>query len=197
MDLNKYDYLADFSLHFCGSSVFSFISRINENYINIAEKANRIQLNFNYSNLSKTKKELLKDYFLYSEIKIPHIIQINEGNLEFLNFLKENIKISKRKNINFLMDSSGGNGIEITNFKIPETFDINNYKKKYIKKNIYLFGFSGGLSLENIKEKAEKIKVQNKDEFWFKNDFWIDFETNIRTNNKFDLDKIQKILNLF
>lgn len=48
-------------------------------------------------------------------------------------------------------------------------------------------GFAGGLNPENILERKEEIDI-----LWEK-DYWLDMESGVRTDDWFDLDKVEDI----
>lgn len=70
----------------------------------------------------------------------------------------------------WLYDISGGRGIE------PES---------YPKAPSYYCGYAGGISESNVLEVIRKINNPG--------DYWIDMESNIRVNDKFDLDTCKRI----
>lgn len=75
-------------------------------------------------------------------------------------------------NIVFLSDNSGGKGLDV-DFDYFEGLDYQ--------------GFAGGLKPENILEKKEEIDI-----LWEK-DYWLDMESGVRTDDWFDLDKVEDI----
>ena len=75
-------------------------------------------------------------------------------------------------NIVFLSDNSGGKGLEV-DFDYFEGLDYQ--------------GFDGGLKPENILDRKEEIDI-----LWEK-DYWLDMESGVRTDDWFDLDKVEDI----
>ena len=75
-------------------------------------------------------------------------------------------------NIVFLSDNSGGKGLEVE-FDYFEGVDYQ--------------GFAGGLNPENILERKEEIDI-----LWEK-DYRLDMESGVRTDDWFDLDKVEDI----
>lgn len=73
-------------------------------------------------------------------------------------------------NIVFLSDNSGGIDVDFDYF---EGLDYQ--------------GFAGGLNPENILERKEEIDI-----LWEK-DYWLDMESGVRTDDWFDLDKVEDI----
>jgi hypothetical protein len=69
-------------------------------------------------------------------------------------------------------DGSGGHGIECGEWMKPETD---------------FFGYAGGIRAENAVEVVRKITSVCP------TDFWIDMETGVRTNDKFDIRKCEQV----
>ena len=84
---------------------------------------------------------------------------------------------NKTTNTHILYDSSGGRGVEIKQIKSPY-------------KNIYT-GYSGGINPDNIDDICKQITFHKKDDR-----VWIDIQTGARTNNEFDLEKVETILKI-
>lgn len=78
-------------------------------------------------------------------------------------------------NMSFLLDASGGRGID-TNITL-------------IRKEGVKIGYAGGIGPKNAAWKLETILNGNGD-----GDFWIDMETKVRTKDVFDLDKVEEVL---
>lgn len=94
------------------------------------------------------------------------ITQHNSNNLPLVNVPNTNHSI--------LIDNSGGRGIS------PDKWnDVVTHKP---------LGFSGGLNPSNINEEWNKIKPL------FKPNSWLDMESGVRTDDKFDIQKINNIL---
>jgi len=133
---------------------------------------NRFQINFNF----KTSGEYDMEYItqLLSTIDTTFIFQYNKSNEGVLKeFLTKNKKIS---NVNILFDSSGGRGTMIK--QIPTPF------------NIYT-GYSGGLTPNNVEQFCtDLIKFPND------STVWVDVESGVRTDNKFDIDKVEDFLTI-
>lgn len=100
----------------------------------------------------------------------PYLEIITQHNIN-----NESLLAVKANNHSILIDSSGGNGISPTEWILPDT-----------SKRI---GFAGGLGLDNIQSEISKF-------YNLKEEFWIDMENKIRTNDWFDLDIIKNILKL-
>jgi len=105
-------------------------------------------------------------------IKHPKILHIPYNR----NILKEcNNIITSYNNISILQDRSGGKGI--SNDFLPPVMNVKN-------------GFAGGIGPDNVVEKLEEIN-NLVDKYYVT---WIDMENNVRTEDKFDLNKIQQVI---
>lgn len=82
-------------------------------------------------------------------------------------------RIHSNANMSILYDGSGGQGIETT-FKL----------KRILAKT----GYAGGLKPENIAEKVRPLLGRKL--------HWIDMESGIRTDDWFDLDKVEAVLEI-
>lgn len=58
------------------------------------------------------------------------------------------------------------------------------------EKNSIDFGFAGGIGPDNIKEVIREVRTQNEG----LSRIWIDMESSVRTDDKFDLDKVKAVL---
>lgn len=76
--------------------------------------------------------------------------------------------------VSILFDASGGEGKE-REF-IPEKLDIRT-------------GYAGGINPSNAAEKFTKLKKSG-----LCGDFWIDMETGVRTDDRFDLEKVRAVI---
>lgn len=126
----------------------------------------RVQLNVR--ELSDEMIALVKDraeHFSNTDIIIP-LKRGTEGIWK---------KFNDYRNIVFLYDSSGGYG------KTPGTWG------KPIAG--HLTGYAGGIGPENIKGVLKELESVVGDGF-----AWVDMESNVRTNNELDLDKVRTVL---
>lgn len=113
------------------------------------------------------KCKLIADLYPNHEI----IFQFNEFN-ESLPYELRDIK-----NISFLVDNSGGRGISPSKWNNPSS--------------LLKVGYAGGLGLQNVIDEVSKIKNIARE------DFWIDMEGKIRTeDDKFDVNITNKILEI-
>ena len=114
-------------------------------------------------NIPKTKK-------FSRELQFPDdkqiIIQLHEGTEDLLNHY------GHLPNIQGFQDGSAGRGILCTDWIEPLTS---------------FFGYAGGLNQDNVVESVCAIEQVCA------SDFWIDMESGIRTNDRFDISKCRGI----
>ncbi len=128
----------------------------------------RIQLNV------AEAKDLPEETLIWIPTGIEElIIQHNPTELQF-----RNINYIGNFELAHLMDASGGRGKE-TNF-IPHLWDART-------------GYAGGLNPENIIKQIQPL-LKVKPSVEYRNDFWIDMESGVRTNDWFDLNKVESVL---
>jgi hypothetical protein len=85
--------------------------------------------------------------------------------------------LEKYPKMQTLFDTSGGRG------KLPEFPWLPHYSRTFT-------GYAGGLNPDNIVEQLKRIsEVTKKD-----TEIWIDMESGVRTNEKFDLQKVKQVL---
>lgn len=94
------------------------------------------------------------------------IIQLHEGTEELFECYRH------LPNVAGFQDASGGRGIAETEWMLPETEP---------------FGYAGGINPENVVDVVRELNEICE------TDFWIDMETGIRTNDKFDVKKCEEI----
>lgn len=132
----------------------------------------RIQLNYNFARNQSAWRIAPVINFCIANPDKEVIIQWNAANSSQFGLTLEEIW---PKNIHFLYDSSGGRGVEIANIQSP-------FKNRYT-------GYSGGIAPSNIRKISSKIENHPA-----KDAVWIDLESGVRTNDKFDLGKVHEVL---
>ncbi len=103
------------------------------------------------------------------------ILQCN--TLEAIERAERFVEIGGLRNVTALWDLSGGEGKQIENWPLPL--------------GPLRIGYAGGLNETNIVRIAERIIGAREP-----HDFWLDLESGARTDDKFDLDKVRRILEL-
>ncbi len=129
----------------------------------------RIQLNF----YKKRLETALNCQPLQDAIKKLKQDVIFGGNFKGVEVIPEKLPL----NVQFLHDASGGHGVSPKNW--PEPI-----------KNIAV-GYAGGLRVENLADQLKSIAEVAKDR-----SVWVDMESGVRTENKFDLEKVKQCLEI-
>ncbi len=172
----RYKSPAKFSGHLCGKYVrdlFQGKFTAEEGSISYSDFCifQRMQVNtgnkFSNANISALENLLRKYHDNYQ-----FILQVNKSNQETFRKLTSNaIKITP------LYDQSGGNGIT------PDCWECT-------VKNQFC-GFAGGLGPDNLAEHLVKLA-----DIVGEQEIWIDMESKLRTQDKFDLDKVETCLEI-
>lgn len=166
------------SAHLCGQYARMVLEDQNYDTIRLLPPAvKRVQLNYNFQQSTKWnlhKLKLFAESYVVAGTHPAIILQYNKANGATLKkFMAANELPS---NIHFLYDSSGGRGTEITDY--PPPF------KSYT-------GYAGGLGPDNV-ERLVSHYVETEEDTHA--DFWIDMESKVRTDDQFDIEKVQAVL---
>lgn len=172
--LKKLHHDLNISFHLCGDIVRDFVAGKHDVVWEAGLYWQRVQLNFSF-----------KEYQNY----LPNLLDISDTarNTPFKSFVLAYNKGSKNtldkfiatsptmpENIHFLYDSSGGRGTEIKTFNDP----LPNYT-----------GYAGGIAPANVSQICTTLSKMDRVA-----NIWIDMETGVRTNDKFDLKKVREVL---
>lgn len=180
----------NFSLHLCGDSVLRFIEEYNaktgEFYLGrrrfvINRMFKRIQFNFNGQVLGQMKPSIWPKFArLLNKLYEPDIgairpiMQFNRNNLEAF------YELGHCRHLQVLLDDSLGTG------KPPE---------KWLRRlPRFTCGYAGGLGPHNIQTQFPLIQNAARLPSGQYADFWIDMESGIRVDNRFDLYKCGAVL---
>lgn len=168
----------NFSAHLCGGYTREFletglltqaIADMKDNMM--SNFFGRHQMNFNSS------RHVVCEAFFESlgRTSTKVILQYNKSNFGLCQEVY--CKCGYNTNIHFLYDGSGGRGV------LPEKWSA-------VMPN-HFTGYAGGLSPENLNEALVNINLAVGD-----NEIWIDTETGVRANDRLDLDKVFKFLEI-
>jgi hypothetical protein len=129
----------------------------------------RVQLN-----ISNEPEQLLMH-----EITVAALHTNTEVIIQTRNFASPAADPHRAVAVHLLHDCSGGRGL-YTPFEAPP---------KRLHSSCHALGFAGGIGTENIEHVCRQIIAMP-----IPNPVWIDMEGQVRTNDKFDLDKVERIL---
>jgi phosphoribosylanthranilate isomerase len=168
----------DTSLHLCGKEAIDKFFANDTELHETCHGANRIQLNLNMDNydLDEVVDKILEQSRYYKLI-----IQDNKSKAELVAAIKKREPFHNfNDNINYLYDGSGGFGRIIEKFNPVHPI---NYT-----------GYAGGINPYNVLDIVKNIEYANETG----TRYYIDMESGIRTNDRFDIDKcVDIVLNLF
>lgn len=158
--------------HIFGAYAREILEEGNFNeYEHLLPAFNAVQLNYNFK--YRQDKWNILFYLEFSKLvrkyKERIILQYNKSNALFVE------KFKAYPEVDILFDASGGRGSKIRNIIEPKW---DNYT-----------GCAGGIGEDDIEKVALKLcKIQSQKRCW------IDLESGARTNNKFDIYKVERIL---
>lgn len=160
------------SAHLCGSIARDVLHMggfsNTDDFPEIIDMFSRVQLNVsNYD-----EPESMSPYILPGPLQEIIIQQAFNHNTFML------CRIASGDCISILLDESGGKGIE-NPFRMPS----------YLH-NVHV-GFAGGINPDNVVAKIQEITSLP-----YVNRYWIDMESGVRTNDRFDLDKVEQVCEL-
>lgn len=119
----------------------------------------------NVSTFSKIPKEFVLD--IPEEVE-EVIIQQSSDSMEFLDSTEPNSRLT------LLFDNSGGRGLYTPFNPVPTDLKV---------------GYAGGLNIDNIEHTIFLIEMDEDS-----GPYWLDMESSVRTDDKFDLDKVKAIM---
>jgi len=166
-----------FAAHLCGAMCDRLIEQGSEIYKtgeliehSVPKLFSRLQLNSFPEHCDRTDKiNMLASGLLSDGIEI--ILQVPNEKVEMA------CQRTFLENVSFLYDGSRGTGIAPSEW--PE-IRVPGYA-----------GFAGGLSLDNLKVALDTLCARPGD-----GHFWLDLETGARTDDKFDMKKVERILRI-
>jgi hypothetical protein len=154
------------SIHICGKAAREIITKNSFTLFNELTKDYLPMFQRIQLNISGTKNCIPVAFDLSQEI----IIQTKSDDITTLEMLKLD-----NSNVVGFQDNSGGKGIA---------------ENIWLESEDDYFGYAGGISPENVIDCIKSIdEIRNKP-------YWIDMESNIRTNDKFDITKCRSICEL-
>lgn len=169
------DKLPNLSAHFCGHYSREVLEKYNIKLLDQWKgQFKRFQLNYNFQNGNNYAFAPVIDWAINNPDN-SIIFQYNKSNkIALSEWLAAKLFPS---NVHVLYDSSGGRGTELADIDGKMPF------------HGHYTGYSGGINPANIKSVIYQLE-----EIEFKDKVWIDMESGVRTDNKFDIDKVMSVL---
>ena len=158
------------SCHVCGSYARHVI---NNDWNPLIQLANhhfdifqRCQVNIS-TTFPTPKTPFVRPYATLNELIIQ---QRSENDLLMFDTIRD------RTHMSVLLDASGGRGIDTP-------------IKPFFRQGLKV-GYAGGMNPDNVGDKLYQLLRDAE------GDFWIDMESGVRTEDKFDLNKVYKVLHV-
>jgi phosphoribosylanthranilate isomerase len=156
-------------MHLCGGALTGFVEG-RQDIFDLMAGFHRIQLNLEFGAVEGTydPERLLARIQAHQEFDF--IIQYTDKRHEMLPAL------AKLPNHAILFDASAGRGVAPDGWPAPLPG--------------HFCGYAGGINPGNVAGHIEKIRAAGAV------DTWIDMESGVRTDDRFDLDKVRAVLNI-
>lgn len=161
------------AVHLCGDLAFEQL--LKQALPEEISKASRIQLNINARKQTFDDATVLNVYKRSLDLGPDIILQYHENTAHIIAQFMDSLPSEDKWRVHILMDASKGKGVT------PDSWQNAGIKDVY-------YGFAGGLGPGKILPALEIIEQ-------YQTPYWIDMESNIRTNNEFDIVKAQSVLN--
>lgn len=170
--------------HLCGKQIFRELLTHGtaESRITDLSRYRRIQLNINARRRDFTDEEVLEIYRTLHGAGLRLILQHHAESEEVIERFLYDLDEDGMKRIDILFDSSKGTGQRPPAWPQPHRFNL-------------FCGYAGGLGPDVLSAELPKIKAAvalSGREL----PYWIDMESGIRTENEFDLKKVEQVLTL-
>jgi len=161
--LKRLKNIKNLSLHICGRFVREIMTK--NDWSGVKSLMGNYWDIFSRVQLNAAGYEKFSDSVTFPEEK-QVIIQMKSDKTAFYDTYKQ------VANVVGFQDNSGGTGVFTNEWIVPEDF---------------AFGFAGGLSIDNVVDVVKTIDAQ------YDGAYWIDMETSVRTNDKFDVKKCEEV----
>lgn len=138
-------------------------------------KANRLQLNINARKPDFTDDQVLAVFAKALELGPEIILQYHPAAAHVVEYAVAHCPAAHRRRLHVLMDASRGTGVLPDSWGTPPSLAQT------------FCGFAGGLGPANIAEVAAQLNQRGLP-------FWLDMESGVRTDNRFDMTKVRAVL---
>lgn len=156
------------AMHLCGSALLDFIEN-KAGILDLMKGFHRIQLNLEFGNVEGKYDpgKLLEQMKAHPEFEF--VIQYTDKRKNFLPHLRG------IPNHALLFDGSAGRGVSPKQWPAPV--------------DGHFCGYAGGISPDNV-----QMNLKNISQVAFGHETWIDMESGVRTADRFDLEKVRRVL---
>ncbi len=165
------------AIHLCGPAVMGWAQREPATWA-LAEPYERVQLNFNSQREQwQATNQLSRLAKASADSGKVCVIQHNRNNTDSV--IEGFARLMTPQTLHVLYDASGGHGTALTTYLPPWTKD-----------NVsYYTGYAGGIGPDNVVHHALSIL-----DLYPTQQFWLDMESAIRTNDCWDHAKVLSVL---
>ncbi len=161
------------AVHLCGSLAFEQL--LAGSLAADLLGARRLQLNINARRVEFTDAQVLEVFARALDVCPAIILQYHEQSAPVIERYVAGLGAVDQGRVHVLMDASRGTGKAPDQWRWPSAFE-----SAYV-------GFAGGLGPQNTAATVEVLRP-------FGRPFWVDMESGVRTDNRFDLHKAASVL---
>jgi len=170
--------------HLCGVQVFRELldETLAPKRITDLSRYRRIQININARQKDFTETEVHSIYRTLHEAGFHLILQYHEGSKMVIDNWMLQLNENSLTRVDILFDGSKGKGVS------PDAWPVPIQRGSFT----HFCGYAGGLGPDAVQAQLPVIQavVQTQKNV----SYWIDMETGIRTDNEFDLAKVEQVL---
>lgn len=138
-------------------------------------RAARLQLNINARRIDLSLAEVLDIYNRALDLGPELILQHHAGTLTAIDLFLQGLSSAERRRVHVLLDESRGTGLSPAAWAVPGHLA-----------GVYV-GHAGGIGPSNVDAVIRAVTTLGRP-------FWVDMESDVRTDNEFDVDKARQVL---
>jgi hypothetical protein len=183
------------ALHLCSDDTFwMLLSTTYEKYLPFIHNEllvhDRVQVNINARGKAFTANEVFAVYQTLACHGARLILQQHEGTAKAIDEYLASMSLgalargAHAGDFSVLLDASKGKGITPEAWSAPFIFDGHAVQT----------GYAGGISPENIDAVLDATEKAVLEHGQPGASYWLDMETGVRSDNRFDLDKVERVL---
>ena len=163
------------AVHLCGAQAFEQLlaGALSPEIL----RAKRMQLNINVRRDDFAQAQVLEVFARALDLCPAVILQYHPRSAELVGRFISTLSEADAARCHVLMDASGGTGRSPERWSRPEALN-----RSYV-------GFAGGLGVTNIRAALNELSLYHRP-------YWVDMETGVRTDERFDVTKAALILEL-
>lgn len=163
------------AVHLCGAQAFEQL--LTGSLSPEILRAQRMQLNINVRRDDFSHAQVLEVFARALDLSPAVILQYHPRSAELVERFLASLPEADAARFHVLMDASGGTGRSPARWIRPAALD-----RSYV-------GFAGGLGVANIREALHDLSLYHRP-------YWVDMESGVRTDERFDVAKAALILEI-